>query len=133
MSKDSRYGLISSGVNSETFNAPIKSIGTTKLSFISWTVRLVNDSMVLSVLVAKSSFCLIMSRSNRTKFTITIGSLSCKISPSVNVYESPPASTKVSCVTLKVATLTVSENDRVTVSLVRSKSNPLNSGLFSSG
>ena len=34
-SKDSRYGLISSGVNSETSNASVKFSGTTKLLFIS--------------------------------------------------------------------------------------------------
>ena len=43
------------------------------------------DNMVLSSLVAKSSFCLMMSISNRTKFTVTIGSSLCKISPSVRV------------------------------------------------
>ena len=113
----------------EALRGSVGSISTTKLPLMSsivWFVMEIRDDVRST---ARYNICLMMSRSKRTNSTTTTGSSPCLTEPLVSVYELLKGlSRRVTWVTSKVSTLTVSEKESVKNSLVRSSSKAVTLG-----
>ena len=95
-------------------------------------VMLVKAMKVLSTPVAMVMIRLIALRSLLCKWTVTIGSFPCVVLPPLSLYDAPDPSKESRNVIMeayKEVTFTVSENQRVNVSLDKSRSNLLRTGL----
>ena len=104
-------------------------ISTTRLPLMSSVVWFVMEIRVDVRSTARYNICLIMSRSKRANSTTTTGSSPCPTEPLVSVYELLNGlSRRVTWVTSKVSTLTVSEKESIRNSLVRSSSKAVSRG-----